>query len=245
QEALADPAENAFGPHFRDLVVTGDGSLAVMNAMNWDHNMYALDTATGEVRWRQRVGHYFAFAPQALTRGVAVQGFDFQSAEGYQLYLTGADGKPERRFALYGLPKRLVHRFVPGILKDRIDNFAVPTDGTWVASAGDLGLAVWDRSGKLLWSQDWWKTDRHEAALAALDNKTLLVAEGRKVTAYAAAEGQQLWQTELAAAGEVHEMRASADGKSCALLSTAEGGRVYLLREGKLADVIPSAGNAI
>src|SRR5262249_40906377 len=72
QEALADPAENAFGPHFRDLVVTGDGSLAVMNAMNWDHNMYALDTATGEVRWRQRVGHYFAFAPQALTRGVAV-----------------------------------------------------------------------------------------------------------------------------------------------------------------------------
>src|SRR5262249_28100228 len=108
------PPEDLFGPHVRDLVVTERGALAVASAMNWDHNLYAVDVATGKLRWRQRLGHYFAFSPQALTEGVAVQGFDLKSAEGYHHYLVGADGKPERRFALYGLPKRLPHRFVAG-----------------------------------------------------------------------------------------------------------------------------------
>jgi outer membrane protein assembly factor BamB len=235
-------AENAFGPHVRDMVLTEDGSLAVMNAMNWDHNLYAVDVATGKVRWRQRAGHYFAFAPQALKRGVAVQGFDFRSAEGYHLYLAGSDGKLQRRFALYGFPRRLPHRFIPGaFLMDRINQFAVPADGRWVASAGDLGLAVWARDGKRLWSQDWWKTGRHTATLAALDTDTLFVAEGMKVAAYAARTGKRLWQLTLAATGEVRQLEVSRDGKTCALAATTEGGRVYVLREGKLRTTISGA----
>src|SRR5262249_1644409 len=108
------PAEEGVGPHVRDVVLTEDGSLAVMNGMNWDHNLYGVDVETGKVRWRQRAGQYFAFAPQALEHGVAVQGFDFRSAEGYHFYLAGSDGKLQRRFALYGLPKRFPHRFIPG-----------------------------------------------------------------------------------------------------------------------------------
>src|SRR5262249_39822383 len=146
-----------------------------------------------QVRWRQRAGQYFAFAPQALPQGFAVQGFDFDSAEGYHLYLGKADGSWERRLALCGLPKRLPHRFVPGILNDRINNFAVADDGSWVASAGDLGLVVWDRSGQLLWSQDWWKSRRHTATLAALPGRTLLVLEGMQVDAYEATTGKLLW----------------------------------------------------
>jgi hypothetical protein len=147
--------EGRFGPHIRDFVVTADGSLAVANTMNWDHNLYAIDTKTGELRWRERVGHYFAFAPHALADGVAVQGYDLKSAEGYHLYLVDKEGKPERRFALYGLPRRLPHRFLPGIdLGDRINSFASSPQGEWVASAGDLGLAVWSREGNLLWSRD-------------------------------------------------------------------------------------------
>src|SRR5262249_36369587 len=114
-------ADARFGPHVRDLVLAERGSLAGMSAMNWDHNLYALDGATGKLRWRQRAGHYFAFAPQALASGVAVQGYDLRSAEGYHLYLADRDGKLERRFALYGLPRRLPHRFLPGIfLGDRV-----------------------------------------------------------------------------------------------------------------------------
>src|SRR5262249_5090200 len=148
-------AEDDFGPHVRDLVVTERGTLAVASTMSWDHNLYGVDVATGAVRWRQRAGHHFAFSPQALTRGVAVQGYDLKSAEGYHLSGAGAGGTLGRLFALSGPPRRLPHRFLPGVfLTDRINNFAVPPGGAWVASAGDLGLAVWSRARSLLWSHD-------------------------------------------------------------------------------------------
>jgi outer membrane protein assembly factor BamB len=236
------PAVTDFGPHIRDLVVSADGSLALLNTMNWDHNLYAVDVGTGQVRWRQRTGDYFAFAPQTAASGFAVQGFDFESAEGYHLYLVKPGGRLERRFALYGLPKRLPHRFVPGIFNDRINNFAVPEDGSWVASAGDLGLAVWDHNGKLLWSQDWWKSRRHTARLAALSGETLLALEGMKAEAYGAVTGKTLWQRTLADTGEVLEILLSLDGKTVAVLATTEGGRLFILRDGKVIHALPVAG---
>lgn len=224
--------EGTFGPHVRDLVVSGDGKLAVASAMNWDHNLYALDVATGELRWRQRAGHYFAFSPQSLAAGVAVQGYDLKSAEGYHLYLADADGKLQRRFALYGLPRRLPHRFLPGtFLTDHINNFAVPGEGSWVACAGDLGLAVWSPDGKLLWSQDWWRTERHTATLAALGGDTLLAVEAMTATAYAARTGERRWQVRLASQGEAVRVSVSADGTTCAIEGS---GRVHVVRDGKV-----------
>ena len=61
----------------------------------------------------------------------------------------------QRRFALYGLPQRLPHRFVPALVRDHINSFAVGDGGKWVASAGDLGVAVWSADGRVLWRQDW------------------------------------------------------------------------------------------
>jgi outer membrane protein assembly factor BamB len=234
------PADSRFGPHVRDLVIADEGSLAVMNTMNWDHNLYAVDTRTGEVRWRQRVGQYFAFSPRLAGDKLAVQGFDFNSAEGYHLYLVDADGKPQRRFALYGLPKRLPHRFVPAILGDRINNFAASPDGRWVASAGDLGLAMWTGDGKTLWTQDWGRTNRHAALLTALDDKTLLAVEGMDAAAWRAEDGKPLWKRRLAAAGEVRKAMISADGETCVLLATTEGGRLFILRRGEVVRVIPT-----
>lgn len=236
------PAEQSFGPHLRDVAVTADGSLAVLNAMNWDHNLYAVDTATGQLRWRQRLGHYFAFAPQGLTNGFAAQGFDFHSAEGYHLYLGRKDGTAERRFTLYGLPGRLPHRLVPGILNDRVNNFAIAEDSRWVAAAGDLGLAVWDRGGQLLWSSDWWKTRRHTVTLTALGREALLVVDGMIASAYAAMTGQMLWQLPLTTNGEVLAVQATRDGRTCAVLATTEGGRVYVLYEGKLVRTLATPG---
>lgn len=239
-----EAAENRFGPHIRDVIVV-DGKLAVMNTMNWDHNLYGLDAATGELCWRQRAGHYFTFSPQPVAGGFAVQGFDFPSAEGYHLYLGNSAGKLERRFALYGLPRRQIQRFVPGIFTEHMSNFAVAPDGTWLASAGDLGLAVWTREGKLLWSEDWWKTKRRTAALAVLDRDTLLVVEGMKASAREATSGKLLWQLSLAATGEVRQIEVSADRKTCVLLSSTEAGRVFVLRDGKLAAIFPTGGNGL
>jgi outer membrane protein assembly factor BamB len=239
------PGERAFGPHVRDITLTADGSLAVLNTMNWDHNLYGIDLTSGTIRWRQRVGHYFAFAPRPLRDGIAVQGFDFHSAEGYHLYLAGADGQLQRRFALYGLPKRLPQKFIPALLNDRINNFAVPADGGWVASAGDLGLAVWKRDGSPLWTQDWWKTNRHTATLAALDSDTLIVIEGMQATAYAARSGRRLWSLDLAATGEVRQVCVSADGKTLAVLASTAGGRVFVVRDGKVVATLLTGGNEL
>jgi outer membrane protein assembly factor BamB len=239
------PAESRFGPHVRDVTLTNGGSLAVLNTMNWDHNLYALDTNTGEVKWRQRAGQYFAFEPLPLAKGIAVQGFDFESAEGYHLYLIGADGQPERRFALYALPTRQIQRFVPGILTQHINHFAVPADGKWIATAGDLGLAVWARDGKLLWSREWWKTDRHTAVLAAVGSEALLALEGMTATAFEATTGKELWKLPLARSGEVRRIAVSAEGKTVAVLSTADGGRVFVLRDGKVLAALPTGGNEV
>ncbi|HEV3029332.1 MAG TPA: PQQ-binding-like beta-propeller repeat protein, partial [Planctomycetota bacterium] len=244
--AGAAPIEARFGPHLRDIALVAGGSVAVMNAMNWDHNLYAVDVETGRLRWRQRVGDAFAFAPQPTRTGFAVQGFHFDAAEGYQLHLADAEGKTERRFGLYGLPGRLPHRFVPGIQKDRINHFTVPASGDWIASSGDLGVAVWSRGGKLLWSLDRWKTQRISGPVAALDESTLLVLDGLTARAHDAATGRMRWECPLAATGEATEIQVSRDGTTSAILATTEGGRVFVLRGGKVvATHNTGGGNAI
>ena len=240
------PGEERFGPHLRDLVVTDNGRLGVMNAMNWDHNLYGIDTDTGKVRWRQKIGHHYAYAPAALKSGFAVEGFDFKSAEGFHLYLADAAGKLERRFALYGVPKRLPFRFVASMFCEnkqgiaRGDNFAVPPGGAWVASCGDLGVAVWARDGSLLWKHDEWEA-RRPFALAAPDARTLLVMDGVHVSACDATTGKALWDVRLASNGNVTRVCSSADGKCCVIAASAEGGRIFILRDGKVVRAFPTA----
>jgi outer membrane protein assembly factor BamB len=243
----AEPVEHRFGPRLRDVALSADGSTALFNASNWDHNLYAIDTATGEVRWRQKIGDHFAFDPRALDGGGFVaQSYDLRSSFGYALHRLDASGQTERRFALYGLPTRLPHRFVPGLIKDRINNFAAAPDGSWIASAGDLGLVVWSSNGQTRWQQDWWKEDRRrEVRLAAIDDATLLVVDAMTATAYDASSGEAKWQQPLAASGDVWEIRVSADRRTVALLASTEGGRLFVLREGKIHTVIPTGGQEL
>lgn len=240
-EADISPAEELFGPHVRDLVLSPDGTMAMASTMNWDLNLHGLDAATGRVLWSAKAGQYFAFAPEALEGGFAVQGFDFTAVEGYHLYLLDRAGRAERRFALYGVPKRLPHRFVPAIVRDSINNFACAPDGRWVASSGDLGLCVWDREGRLLWSHDWWKESRHWAKLAALGDKALLAVTGGAAVALGAGDGKVLWRVELPAAGDIRLVRLSRDRETAAIVSSADGGRVFVVRQGVLAGNFLSA----
>ncbi len=234
--------ESRFGPHVRDLVISADSNLAVMNTVNWDNNLYAVDLNTGQTRWRQKVADYFAFSPRVFGDGVCAEGFDFRSAEGYQLSVLNPAGAEQRRFALYGVPGRMSARFVPGIVMDHVDNFAVSKDGAWVASAGNLGLAVWAADGKLLWRQDWSHGPRREARLDALNHQTLLVTEGVTCTAYDATTGVQAWQNILAPTGTVRCVRCTSDGKTCGVLTDVDGGTLFILREGKTVSTIPTGG---
>ena len=174
----ADPtapiAQNAFGPHIRDIAISADGSQLLCSTFNWDSNLYDINLGTGAVNWQQRAGMYFTFAPQAAGAGFAVQGFNFGNAAGYGLYLVGATGTLNMRFDSYGIADRdNAWLFTTPVESDPTNNFTASPDGSWVATAGNLGLAVWNSGGTLLWSQSW--PDRHVGRVLALSTTALLV----------------------------------------------------------------------
>ena len=243
--ALLAPLEKVFGPHVKDVAVAADGNLALFNTMNWGDNLYALDLESGKVRWQRRIGQHFAFGPEAFGRDFAVQGFDFASAEGYHLYVLDVLGRAKRRFALYGLPKRAVFWSIGFKLLDRINHFTSAADGSWVAAAGDLGLAVWDREGKLLWSQDWWKTTRQRVALIAPNVDSLIVLKGINASAYRIADGQLLWEIALAKTGTLIEGAASGDGRTLAIRADSDGGKVFIVRDGKWINTLVTPAVAL
>jgi outer membrane protein assembly factor BamB len=243
--ALDAPIERRFGPHLRDLAVLPDGGTAMFTAMDWDTGAYAVDTATGDVRWRRRVGHHYAYRPLSTARGFAMEGFDRTTAEGYQLYLLGPDGEPRRRFALYGLPKRATSWARGSPLAERVDEFAVSASGDWVASAGNLGLAVWDAEGKPLWRRDEWKGQRHELVLAASGSDTLIVADGSIATAYDATQGRARWETHVPGGGRIRSVTVDPSGHVVAVSTDGSGGRVFIVRDGKVALTIPTAADGV
>jgi outer membrane protein assembly factor BamB len=240
----ATPAEKLFGPHVRDITVSPDGKTALMNTFNWDHNLYAVDLETGETKWRRKVGHGFSFDPVATTEGFTVQGFDLFSGSGYHLYQLDKNGKPERRFALFGLPKRATSWASASQLQDAgINAFATSPNGSWVASAGDLGLVVWDRDGKELWADEWWKTTRKRVRLVAYDDEILVVLDGTTATARHARTGKESWSLKLADTGSLLSGVVSGDRKTLVIHADTEGGRQFVIRNGKLANTIITAAD--
>ncbi len=222
-----------FAARLRDVVVSRDNQAALVTAAGWDRNAFVVDLKDGSVRRQAKIGHHFAYAPTRTTTGFAVQGYDLNSAEGFHLHLLDDAGKASRRFALYGLPKRGTNWAVARQWQEPINNFAVSPDGTWVASAGDLGLVVWSVNGKRLWSDDWWRTSRQRRKLLAIDRNTLLEFDGFTATARDAQTGKTQWSHKLGETGVLTAAVVSTDGRVVALRSTANGGRIFILRDGQ------------
>ena len=173
-----------------------------------------------------------------------MQGYDLHSGEGYHLYLFDGAGRVQRRFALPGLPSRLTNWAFAPHLNDRIDNFAVAPDGSWVAAAGNLGLAVWSADGKLLWSRDWSAAQRETMWLLAANGATLVTGQGLKLAAVEARTGKPRWELPLAASGTLQGLAASADGRTIAARTSSRSGRVFVVRDGKLVGALPTAADA-
>jgi outer membrane protein assembly factor BamB len=233
-DAASQPVGARFGAHLREVAVLGN-SLAVVNGMDVQENLYAVELTTGQVVWSQRIGHTYALAPQSFTGGVAVQGMDLTSAEGMHLYLVRADGLSERRFGAWGFARPAV----PGLGTAHVAT-AIAPDAHWVAVAGELGLAVWSRDGRFLWRQP-----RAATLLATLDARTFLGVQGMMATAYDALSGRVRWRVPLGAEGVPRQVVVSADGSTCALLIAGGGGRIAVLRGGTLLRSYSAHGQEI
>ncbi|MFD0412346.1 WD40 repeat domain-containing protein [Streptomyces sp. NPDC127108] len=248
-DPLPPPAEYAFGPHVRDIAVAADGRTAALTAFNWDQNLYGLDLATGTTRWRRRLGHHFAYTPSAPGTGFAAQGFDVHSPEGYHLYLLNTDGSPRRRFALFGLAKKATDWTKGEWGHDYgLNNFATAPGGSWVATSGDLGLALWDNQEggtRERWAHEWWKTgERTPLRLLALDDDTLITFAANTITGVAAADGSTLWSIPTAE-GSFGGGVVSGDRRTAVIWSDADGGRVYVIRGGALVATLPTAASEV
>ncbi|WP_143174174.1 WD40 repeat domain-containing protein [Streptoalloteichus hindustanus] len=236
------PAVERLGAHVRDIVLTDDGG-AVLAAANWDTNLFALDLATGAQRWQTRIGHQFTHGLRRFFGGVAVQGMVLDAPHGYGLHLVNtANGAVERRFDLHGTQPSWFYRFSAAMPDGQPPAFATSPSGAWVATAGNLGLALWRRDGTLLGRRDWWEqaplSDRPGAAsdalLAALDENTLLVITRGIATAYQVNTLTPKWRQDLdalvtAVGGQATAATLSPDGATVAVSSTADSGRVFLL----------------
>ncbi|MEU1378078.1 PQQ-binding-like beta-propeller repeat protein [Streptomyces triculaminicus] len=243
---LPTASADAFGPHVRDVAVSSDGRTALLNTFTWDHNLYGLDLATGRVDWRRRIGHFFAFAPTAWSGGFAAQGFDVSSAEGYHLYLLAGDGAVRRRFALFGLPKKATNWARAEWGHDTaLNSFAVSPDGSWVAACGDLGLALWNGSGSERWAHEWWADRRTPLRLLAVDEATLVTFAQGTITGLSAADGSTLWSITVTDSGVFGNGTVSGDRRTVIVPSNADGGRLYVIRGGVLANTIPTPAEEV
>ncbi|HEV3386729.1 MAG TPA: hypothetical protein VG097_18075, partial [Gemmata sp.] len=246
RDRLDSTLDGLSGPHIRDIAVSADGKTAIFNTFNWDLNLYSLELVSGSPTWDGRVGHGFALNPQSTTQGFMVEGFDVHSGAGYHLYQLDNAGKPQQRFALFGLPKRATSWASGSQLQDvGINNFAAAPNGSWIASAGDLGLVVWDREGKELWSDEWWKTVRKRVRLIPLNDETLLVLDGMVATACDARTGKHAWSLSLAESGTLLGGVVSGNRKTVVLRSDTLGGRIYIIRDGKLVNTIFASSDEI
>jgi len=224
-----------FGPRLRDLAIAADGGTALVSSSDWGRNLWAVDLATGKPRWTGGVGDHFAYAAKAVPGGFFAQGYELGSGEGYHLYRLDGAGLVERRFVIPGIPAR----------DDvRINNWAVSPDGKWVAGAGNLALAVWSADGGLLWSQDWSANSRMVPRLLALGSDRLVVAKGMAVSALDAATGREIWAVTPDSDGEVLGLDAGADGKTVMVRASTRGGRVYIVRDGKITGTLATAAHA-
>jgi len=242
--AEAEPPLERFGPRLRDVAVSADGRSALINAFDWGQNLHSIDTATGKVRWTGNVGDHFAFGPVPLGDGFAAQGFDLTSAEGYHLHSLDATGRVQRRFALPGLPARMVSWCFASNLNDRIANFAVAPDGGWIAAAGNLAAACWKPDGTLLWSRDWSQETRRSPRLLAADARTLLSSWGNRLSAVDPLTGKARWKFATAGEAEIGAVAASGDGSTVAATTLDRGGTVWLVRDGRPAGLVRTKSDA-
>ncbi|MCM8785432.1 MAG: WD40 repeat domain-containing protein [Candidatus Omnitrophica bacterium] len=200
-----------FGPKINNFTFNLEKSKILVTTTNWDKNLYCLDLNNGKILWNKKIGHHFAVSPKNFGENFIVEGFDYYSSEGYHLYLLEQNkGEIIKKFAFYGIPQRLCHRFVPGIIRDSFDQWDIDEKGQYIALSGNFGIVVWDKEENLVWRKDWWQDGRYEGYLS-FNGEFLIVGERNKLYSVDIKNKKVVWEKELIPSGLIKEIKSNKD----------------------------------
>ncbi len=228
-------------PRLRDAAISADGQTLLVNALDWGVNLHLLNLATGEPLGTARVGHYQAFASIAAGNRFLVQGFDLLNGEGYHSYLLDGQGAVERRFAHPGFPQRMKPWAFPLRLALPDGGHVAPPDGSWLAVAGTLGVAVWTPTGERLWHLGEFAAPRLRRVLAVVDGFLALI-EGNEIRAYRVDPSRPggpppspAWTVVLPDASPILGHAVDRAARRLAVWTAEKGGRIHVVESGRLA----------
>lgn len=233
-ETFIPPSER-FGPKIKDIAISYDREKILINTMDWDTNLYCVSLKDGKILWKKKIGSYFSFAPKSFVSGFCVEGYEFKSLEGYHYYYIDEEGNIKRKFALFGIPQRLCHRFVPGIVFDNIDQFEVNEKGEFIAVGGNFGIVVWDKNGKEIWKKEWWHNER-KTALITFWKDNLVIGEGGDIYLLDLNKKEIIWQKKIIPEGKVKIIKSEGDLLSV-YSETEKGGIIFVFnRNGNIME---------
>lgn len=197
-----------------------DSSPAVLNGVayvgSYDHNVYALDTATGAPRWKYTTGGVVTSSPAVLNGVVYVGSYDhnlyaLDAATGAPLwnYTTGAEigSSPAVANGVVYIPSGVGYLYAldagtGALIWENHQGDATPTvaDGMVYVSSGSSGLNALDAgTGTLLWT---YTTEANVIGAAAVANGVVYFGSyDGNLYAVTAATGTLLWQYATGTAG--------------------------------------------
>ena len=137
------------------LSLSADGKTLYAGGLNWDANLYAIDTATGTVKWTAHAGQGYVRQVWALgNNGVAARTLTSDDA-GHQVEIFDATGKPLRRFAAPGIHTMPNGEFMAFWGEPYGWSFALAADSKTLVGVGNIAAAAWDiETGQLLWKKE-------------------------------------------------------------------------------------------
>ena len=137
------------------LTLSSDGKTLFAGALNWDTNLYALDAATGKVRWTRHAGQNYVPHVWAGANGAVFAHILTTDDASHQAELFDENGTPQRRFAAPGVTLEPNGNFYRIAYSSYGWSLAVSPDGQTVIGAGNVGIAAWDATtGAELWHKN-------------------------------------------------------------------------------------------
>ena len=136
------------------LTLAPDGKTLYAGALNWDANLYAINSETGKVNWTAHAGQGYVPHVWATKDGVGARISTTDDAS-HQVELFDSTGNPVRRLAAPGVAVAPDGQFTDFTHEPFGWSFAVSPDGSTIVGAANVGVAAWDEStGHELWHKD-------------------------------------------------------------------------------------------
>lgn len=162
--------DNLFGARIREVAVSSDSRYVAAGIEGWGNNIFILDPRAGRRLAKTVGGRFYPRALRFLTGNTLAA--EVNENDNVTTYLNIYDHNlhVERQVAAYtrrhcGTEDTAMDLVYPRRANDH--SFDMSQNGEFICAAGNLGLVVWDRSGKEIWRRDFWRDYRTFQDLAA------------------------------------------------------------------------------